>query len=133
VLFDFANILMFLLVAVVFVAGALIVGALIRPHLPSPDKASTYECGERPVGRAWFNFNPRFYVIALTFLIFDVEVALALPVAVVFRKWLGEGRGTLALIELLLFILVLAVGLAFVWGKGNLEWIRELKEPHDHE
>ncbi len=128
-LFDFANVLVFLLVSCVFVGGALLVGSLIRPKAPNPDKATVYECGERPIGKAWFNFNPRFYLLALVFILFDVEIALTYPVAAVFRSWNEEGNGTVALIELLLFLLILLVGLAFVWGKGNLSFNRKIDEP----
>ena len=135
--FDLATVLVFLAIASAFVFAALVVGLFFRPRAPTAEKSSIYECGERPIGRAWFNFNPRFYLIALTFLIFDVEIALAYPVATVFRSWAQDpvhpGRGVLALVEFLLFVFILAVGLVFVWGKGNLEWIRDLKEPQDRE
>jgi len=127
VLFDLVTVLVFLGVGAAFVLGALLAGALFRPKAPSADKASVYECGQRPIGRAWFNFNPRFYLIALTFLLFEVDIVLAYPVAVVFRAWAGKGQGVVALVELLLFLGILVVGLAFVWGKGNLEWIRDLR------
>jgi len=124
--FDFANVLVFLLVASLFVGGALVVGSFLRPKAPNPDKSTIYECGERPIGKAWFNFNPRFYLLALVFILFDVELALTFPVAAVFKDWNEAGSGGLALIELLLFLLVLAVALAYVWGKGNLTFNREL-------
>jgi NADH-quinone oxidoreductase subunit A len=134
-IFELTTVLVFLAVGAGFVFAALVAGLFFRPKAPTAEKLSTYECGERPIGQAWFNFNPRFYLIAITFLIFDVEIALAYPVATVFRSWVQDpdnpGRGVLALVELLVFVGVLVVGLIFVWGKGNLEWIRELKEPQD--
>jgi NADH-quinone oxidoreductase subunit A len=137
VIFQLTTVLVFLAVGAAFIFAALLVGLFFRPKAPTPEKSSIYECGERPIGQAWFNFNPRFYLIALTFLIFDVEIALAYPVATVFRSWAQDpdnpGRGVLALVELLLFVGVLVVGLVFVWGKGNLEWIRDLKEQEDRE
>ena len=69
--------------AIMFV-GALLVGKLLRPHNPTELKVSPYECGEVPIGTAWSNFNIRFYVVALIFIIFDVEGALMFPVAAVF-------------------------------------------------
>jgi len=132
-LFDFANVLVFILVACLFVGGALVVGALLRPFAPNKDKSSTYECGERPIGKAWFNFNPRFYLIALVFILFDVEIALTFPVAAVFRGWNEKGMGGFALIELLIFLVILLVGLAFVWGKGNLAWNKKTEEAETKE
>ena len=132
-IFELTTVLVFLAVGAGFVFAALVAGLFFRPKAPTAEKLSTYECGERPIGQAWFNFNPRFYLIALTFLIFDVEIALAYPVAAVFKSWRDRGyeTGILALVELLVFVGVLVVGLIFVWGKGNLEWIRELKEPEE--
>ena len=129
--FDFANVLVFLLVASLFVGGALLVGSFIRPKAPNADKSTIYECGERPIGKAWFNFNPRFYLLALVFILFDVEIALTFPVAAVFKGWNEGGHGGMALVELLLFLLVLVVGLAYVWGKGNLTFNRKLTQEDD--
>ena len=81
-----------------------------------------YECGEEPVGDTRIKFNTRFYVIALIFLIFDVEIVFLFPWAVVYRK-----IGMLAFVEMLIFIVILLVGLAYVWAKGDLEWIRSIQ------
>ena len=107
-------------------------GRFVRPEVEEPDKGSIYECGEKPIGTARFNFNPRFYVIALVFIIFEVEVALTYPVAVVFSEWLHVGRGIVAFVEIVLFLLVLIVGLAYVWAKGDLDWVRDI-EPDQRE
>jgi len=125
--FEAANILLFAGLAFFTVFILLVLTKLVRPHDPYPAKNSTYECAEPPASPAWFNFNPRFYIIALIFLIFDVEVAFTYPVAVVFRRWTQQGAGFLAFIELAIFIGVLLVGLAYVWVKGDLEWIRRLR------
>ena len=123
--FDFSVVLVFLIVGALFVGIALFLGRFFRPRIPQPEKGSTYECGERPIGGGWFNFNPRFYLIALVFIVFDVEIALTYPVAVVVRDWIGGGRALVAVVEIVLFLAVLAAGLAWVWGTGNLDWIRE--------
>src|SRR5205085_6826785 len=102
----------------------LTLGWLVRPRVPNEIKATIYECGEKPIQQAWFNFNPRFYIVALIFLIFDVEVAFTYPVAVVFKRWVAEGMGAIAFGEVVVFVLILGVGLAYVWRKGDLEWIR---------
>ena len=103
-------------------------GWLLRPKVDEEQKLGIYECGETPMERAWFNFNPRFYIVALVFLIFDVEVAFTYPVAVVFKKWVAQGNGLYAFFEILLFVGILGVGLAYVWIKGDLEWVRRTKE-----
>ncbi len=125
--FELANILLFAVLAFFTVFIILVVTKLVRPHVPTEEKNSTYECAEVPEGTAWFNFNPRFFVIALIFLIFDVEVAFTFPVAVVFRDWAERGLGGVAFFELAVFIGILLVGLAYVWVKGDLDWIRRLR------
>lgn len=122
--FDFAMVLAFTAAAVGFGVVNLTIGRFLRPTVPSPEKDAVYECGEKPIGGAWFNFNPRFYVVALIFVVFEVEIALTLPVVMVFRKWVFEGHGLLALIELLLFVAVLTAGLIWVWARKDLEWIK---------
>jgi NADH-quinone oxidoreductase subunit A len=119
-LLSFAGVLVFLVVGFVILALVLWLSRLIQPKGTSgPDKYIPYECGEIPEGSAWIQFNIRFYVFALIFIIFDVEIICLLPWAVVFRK-----LGSLAFIEGLIFIGILAVGLAYVWKKGDLEWIK---------
>ena len=124
--FQFANVLVFFLLAVAFVGGMLGLGRLLRPNNPEPMKLTTYECGEPPTGSAWVNFNIRFYLVALIFVIFDVEIAFMYPVVAVFRDWLQSGRGGYALVEMLLFIGILAIGLVYVWVKRDLEWVKQL-------
>jgi NADH-quinone oxidoreductase subunit A len=129
--FDFAQVLIFMVLAVGFVVGALTLQRLVAPSAPSADKGEIYECGERPIGDAWFNFNPRFYIVALIFVIFDVEIALTIPVAVVFKAWTRAGAGVPAFLELMVFVLILLAGLAYVWKKGDLEWIKRLRHDPD--
>jgi NADH-quinone oxidoreductase subunit A len=124
--FDFANVLVFLLLGLFLSAMMLGLGRLLRPSNPLVPKLGTYECGEPPTGSAWINFNIRFYLVALVFVIFDVEIAFMYPVVAVFRDWLLSGRGPTALAEMLLFIGVLALGLVYVWVKRDLEWIKRL-------
>jgi NADH-quinone oxidoreductase subunit A len=124
--FDFAVVAIFLAAAFGIVGIALVLGRFVRPNNPDPIKSQTYECGEQPIGSGWFNFNPRFYQLALLFLVFDVEIALTWPVAVVARRWISEGKGGLAVIEILLFLLILVVAMAFLWGRGDLDWVRDI-------
>jgi NADH:ubiquinone oxidoreductase subunit 3 (subunit A) len=116
----FASVLLFLVVGFVILAAVLILSRLLQSKgVEGIDKYIPYECGEVPEGTAWIRFNIRFYVIALIFIIFDVEIVFLLPWAVVFKK-----LGSFAFVEGLIFIGILVVGLAYVWKKGDLEWIR---------
>ena len=114
-----AAILAFLVVVVAFLAVNLLLWRVLRPSRFSEEKLTTYECGENPTGSAWIQFNIRFYVFALLFIIFDVEAVFLLPWAVVFKQ-----LGPLAFVEGLVFIFILVVALAYVWRKGDLEWVR---------
>jgi NADH-quinone oxidoreductase subunit A len=125
--FSLANILFFVGVGIAIPGLMLFVSWLLRPRVPQAEKALIYECGEVPVEQAWFNFNPRFYIVALIFLIFDVEVAFTYPVAVVFKRFVATGQGGLAFFELLTFLAILILGLAYVWRHGDLEWIRRAR------
>ena len=124
--FQFANVLVFFLLAFVLCGIMFGLGLLLRPQNPHPAKLTTYECGEPPSGPAWINFNIRFYLIALVFVIFDVELAFVYPVAAVFKGWVERGQGGFVLAELGLFLIILFVGLVYVWVKGDLEWLKRL-------
>ena len=126
--FDFAMVLVFVVAAVGFALTNLLIGALLRPRFPSPEKEMIYECGERPIGTAWFNFNPRFYIIALVFVIFEVEIALTIPVALVFREWVFGGIGAIALAEISAFVAILFTGLIWIWARRDLEWVKQLED-----
>jgi NADH-quinone oxidoreductase subunit A len=125
-LFQFTNVLVFLVLGLVLSGLMLGLGALLRPSNPQPAKLSTYECGEPPSGSAWINFNIRFYLIALVFVIFDVELAFVYPVAAVFRDWVARDQGGFVFVELGLFLGILMVGLVYVWMKGDLEWLKRI-------
>src|SRR3954465_15943438 len=126
-LMAYASVAAFFLVAIVFIIVSMLFGKLIRPNNLYPEKLETYECGEAPVGPAWFNFNPRFYIVALIYIVFDVEIAFIYPVATVFKRWVEQGSGLFALLEIFLFVAILMLGLVYVWVKGDLEWIRSIK------
>ena len=114
---DFGRIFIFLLIGALFTGGGLVASWLLRPRRPYPDKLSTYECGEEPVGEPWVKFNIRFYIVALIFLVFDVEVVFLFPWALVFKE-----LGMFAFVEMALFLGILIVGYAYVWVKGDLDW-----------
>ena len=114
---EFGKILIFFVLGALFVAGGLIASWVLRPHRPYPGKNASYECGEEPIGNAWVRFNIRFYVIALIFLVFDVEVVFLFPWALVYRQ-----LGLFAFLEMAVFLVILLVGYAYVWAKGDLDW-----------
>ena len=122
-----------IIILLLFGAGLVIVtlllAKLIRPHNPNKIKNQEYECGENPVGIAWSVFNVRFYVIALIFLIFDVESALMFPVVTVFKGMREKGMGGIVLIEVLLFIFILLAGFAYCWRRGDLDWVKSYHTP----
>jgi NADH-quinone oxidoreductase subunit A len=119
----FATVLVFILLGAVTVALLLGISRLLQPRDPTPVKLSTYECGEVPFGGSWVQFNIRFYVVALIFIVFDVEVALLYPWAVVFQR-----LGLLAFVEAFVFIVILLAGLAYLWKEGDLEWVRTMQK-----
>ena len=150
-----ATILVFLGVGASFLGVNLLTGYLVRPRNPSPEKGQVYDCGEEPIGPAWIQFDLRFYVVALLFVVFDVELAFFFPWAVVFGSATRaadpnvspEGRrkaadvlqltgevnaagldafSRFAFAEMLAFFAVLLVGFAYLWFRGDLEWVKSV-------
>ena len=116
---EFGKIFVFLLIAIIFVVALVFIAWLIRPARPTKEKLMTYECGENPEGSPWVKFNIRFYVVALIFLIFDVEVVLLIPWALVYKQFGFSGFMVGAI-----FLILLGLGMAYEWRKGDLEWER---------
>ncbi|HEX7358404.1 MAG TPA: NADH-quinone oxidoreductase subunit A [Ignavibacteriaceae bacterium] len=114
---EFGKAFIFILVAIIFVIGIVYLAKLIRPSRPTHEKLTTYECGENPEGSPWIKFNIRFYVVALIFLIFDVEVVLLIPWALVYKDF-----GLTGFLIGGIFLLLLGLGMAYEWRKGDLEW-----------
>ncbi len=114
---DFGRVLLFFIIAGIFVTLGLITAWIVRPKRPYPDKLTTYECGEDPVGSPWVKYNIRFYVVALIFLIFEVEILFLFPWALVYQE-----LGLFAFIEMVIFLVILFVGYAYVWVRGDLDW-----------
>ncbi|MCZ6623910.1 MAG: NADH-quinone oxidoreductase subunit A [Deltaproteobacteria bacterium] len=126
-LFNFSNVLVFMVLGAAFVGVNLLIGRFLRPSNPQARKLSTYECGEPATGSAWVNFNMRFYLIALIFIIFEVELVFIFPVATVFRQWIENGQGLFAFTAISVFIGIVFLGLIYDWVKGDLEWIKKVK------
>lgn len=110
-------IIVFFLAGVILVAGANFISNLISPKSDNPQKREPYESGMTTIGPTWVQFKVGYYLFAILFLIFDVEIAFLVPWAVVF----GE-TGSIALVEILIFLLILGLGLAYAWKKGALKW-----------
>jgi NADH-quinone oxidoreductase subunit A len=125
---EYGNALAFIIGSAVFVAGGFVVSWLLAPHRPNPEKNATYECGEEAIGTSWVQFNMRFYVMGLVFLIFDVELLLLFPWATVFADATlitqAPAWGWFALIEAAIFLFVLLIGLVYVWAKGDIDWVK---------
>ncbi|HTH81800.1 MAG TPA: NADH-quinone oxidoreductase subunit A [Mucilaginibacter sp.] len=125
---EFGKILIFLITAIILVAVLFFVNRLIAPRNPTAEKLTSYECGEEPTGNAWLPFNSRFYVIALVFLLFDVEMVFIFPWATVFGSHeilaVDARWGWFSLAEMFIFLCILILGLVYVWCKGDLEWIK---------
>src|SRR3954463_3903064 len=124
-----------LVLAVALTTALLTINKLIAPHNPTREKQLSYECGEDPVGNAWLRFNIRFYVVALVFVLFDVEMALVYPIAVIFKGLTVNQAdwhpAAIVFGELFFFLGVLFLGLIYVWQKGDLGWIRTFRMPTD--
>lgn len=121
---EFGKIFVFILTAILFVIVAVFASKLIRPAKPTKEKLMTYECGENIEGSPWVKFNIRFYVVALIFLIFDVEVVLLVPWSLVYKQF-----GMAGFIVGAIFLLLLGLGMAYEWRKGDLEWARPKPVP----
>ena len=128
--FDYLNVLVFAGVGLVFVFANLVVASILRPRRQTDTGLETYECGEETIGEAWVQFDIRYYTVALVYVIFAVEIAFLFPWALVLKDTLGDtgaaagtGIGAFALVEGVLFIVILFLGLAYVWAKGDLDWV----------
>jgi NADH:ubiquinone oxidoreductase subunit 3 (subunit A) len=107
----------YLAIGIIFVLGAFAASFFLSPHKPTAKKLSTYECGEETVGGSWIQYNVRYYLIGLIFVIFDVEVLFLVPWALTQRV-----LGWFAFVEMMVFLAILALGLVYAWRKGALEW-----------
>lgn len=115
-------------IGLLFMAAMVGLQKLLAPNNPFRRKLMPYECGEPPTGSAWINFNVRFYLIALVFVVFEVEVAFIYPVATVYVDWIRNGQRWFALSEILIFLFILFIGLVYVWVKRYLEWIKKVPD-----
>ncbi|MBK9162833.1 MAG: NADH-quinone oxidoreductase subunit A [Acidobacteria bacterium] len=127
-LMDYAPIGLMFLVAIGFGLSQLLVTQLIGPKKRTATKLMPYECGKDPVGSARDRFSIKFYVVAVTFLLFDLEILFMIPFAVAFKSLLGIEKmtgvmyGTIAFIGIMIFLATVVIGLIYDWKKGAFDW-----------
>ncbi|MCX2744422.1 NADH-quinone oxidoreductase subunit A [Mangrovivirga sp. M17] len=124
---DLSILLLFLVGGAIFTIGGIVTSRLLRNDKPNKEKNTSYESGEDPVGNAWGQFNLRFYLVALMFLLFEVELIFLFPWATVFgdKQLIAETNGVwgwLVWFEMMIFIFILVLGLAYAWRKGFIAW-----------
>lgn len=131
---EFGNALSFVLLAAILPPLILFIGKFFRPSFPHEGKLTTYECGELPEGSAYVMFNNRFYLVAIVFLVFDVEVALLFPVLLLFREAIeiGGHAATQVFALAFAFLGVLFVGLIYEWKTGDIDWVRDAEDRRKH-
>jgi len=117
-LLDWGYVAVFAVVGAAMVSLPLLIIWLISPRSAYAQKLETYESGVAPIGEAWSQFNVRYYLFSLIFVVFDVEIIYLYPWAVIYRR-----GGALAFYEILIFLVILALGLVYAWRKGALEWV----------
>jgi NADH-quinone oxidoreductase subunit A len=123
---ELGNALSFLVLAGILPVVILALLKFFRPSLPHAGKMMTYECGEIPRGSAYVMFNNRFYLVAICFLVFDVEVALLFPVLVLFKDAIGTPAAAAVFLLSFAFLFVLLVGLIYEWKKGDIDWVKDV-------
>lgn len=114
---DYFPIAVFIVIAELIGLGALVGGLLVRPRRPYVQKLVPYESGNSPIGEPRYKFSVRFYIIAMLFVVFDVEAVFLYPWAVAYNK-----LGIFGFVEMMLFILILLIGYVYVWKKGAFNW-----------
>ncbi len=128
------SVLLFVLAGAALVATGMGAGYFLRPKIDHPTKATPYECGEEPVGPAQVQFDLRFYIVALVYLVFAVEIVLFYPWAVAYGAFTTDSAGSqdeftsrqMALVDMLVFFLLIMVGFAYLWRFGYLNWVRAI-------
>jgi NADH-quinone oxidoreductase subunit A len=118
IIYNYVFVGMLLLGAIGFALAPLVVVALVAPRKRSLAKSDIYECGVRTTGETWIRFKIQYYIYALMFVVFDIETVFLYPWAVSYG-----GLGVFALVEMVIFLVILAVGLIYAWGKGVLRWV----------
>ena len=124
------GLLVFVGAAIVMGLGTLLFGKLLRPRNPGGLKEEIYECGEPTIGPAWVQFDLRFYVVAILFLVFDVEIAVLYPWAVTYKSYIVMGFGPVVFGEMMFFFGLIIIGFLYLWRFGYLDWVRHISTSH---
>ncbi|HPP74958.1 MAG TPA: NADH-quinone oxidoreductase subunit A [Armatimonadota bacterium] len=119
---DYIYVALFAVIGIGFSVVALLLSWAIRPYNPRGEKLSTYECGEKPKGSAWVQLRPGYYIYMLVFVIFDVEVLFVFPWAMALKHLRGTSLAVFAIVDMVIFAGILALGLIYAWRKGVLKW-----------
>ena len=120
---NYFPVLVFVLIGLVFGIAPVITGMVLAPHRPDSEKLSPYECGFEAFEDARIKFDVRYYLIAILFILFDLEVAFLVPWATIFKEIVGtESVRWFGFVEMLVFLVILVVGYAYAWIKGALDW-----------
>jgi len=120
---NYFPVLVFILVALVFGCVPIIIGRLVGPHRPDPEKLSAFECGFEAFEDARMKFDVRYYLVAIIFILFDLEIAFLFPWATIFQEIVNtESVRRFGFIEMMVFIAILVVGYIYAWAKGALDW-----------
>jgi NADH-quinone oxidoreductase subunit A len=119
---NYLPVLMILLLGVVFAASFILLSYLFGPKNPKANKLDVYECGAPVVGDARERFSVKFFLIAMIFLVFDVEVVFLFPWAILLKEFKESGHGVFFFVPMLIFLIVLGVGLVYEWRSGTLDW-----------
>jgi NADH-quinone oxidoreductase subunit A len=114
---EYVPVLIMLVLAAATAVGMIVATSLIGPKNVFPEKMEVFECGESPIASSKLRFSVKFYLVALFFVIFDIEVVFVYPWAVLFKD-----LGMFGFIEMMIFLSILAIGLVYVWRRGALEW-----------
>ncbi|HEY3403187.1 MAG TPA: NADH-quinone oxidoreductase subunit A [Ohtaekwangia sp.] len=130
----FGEVLLYIVAGTLFILITLLVSKLVRPNRPNPEKLTTYESGEEAITSPWTQFNVRFYIVALIFLLFEVEIVFLFPWSTVFanKELIQQTNGVwgwFSLLEMFIFIAILALGLAYAWVNGYLDWVKPDPRP----
>ena len=119
---QFVPLLVLMVIAIILAATLVVLSWFLGPRKPSAAKLAPYECGVTPVGSARERFPVKFYLIAMLFIIFDIETVFLYPWAVTFTQWNSHALQVFSFIEMIVFIVILFVGYVYVWKKGAFEW-----------
>jgi NADH-quinone oxidoreductase subunit A len=119
---SWAPVVLLIVMAVIFAASSIIASLIVGPSRSGQVKAGTYESGMVPIGTARRRFNVRFYIVAMIFLVFDVEIVFFYPWATIFAPYAQLGRGQLLLLEMVIFVAILLLAYVYAWGKGVFRW-----------